>query len=217
MMNSIGPPYWDDGRSAILVAGGPSLIGFDFCRLAKCNAWIVGINESIFHLPRCDCGVSADRVFVERRHDQLKEKIGCGMEMVISLGTVGRQKLNAIYLRRRLTNKLSESRTELITCGSSGYAALNVAYLKRARSILLLGYDYSSDGLHYHQNYEWHTPPKRAGCWHFWAAFYESTKAQLDKAKIEVLNASPDSAITAFRKVAVEDGLRWLEIERATA
>jgi hypothetical protein len=207
-MNAIGEPYWSE-RPVILVAGGPSLRDFDLVQLASLDAWLVGVNESIFHLPRCDCGVTVDQVYIAKRGDRLKEKIDAGMEMVVASNPMPNT-IGAIYLLRRLTNKLSDNPKEIITCGTSGYGALNVAYLKRAKKILLLGYDYSYDGSHYYDDYEWHKPPKRADCWNFWARYYESTRAQLDKAKITVFNASPKSAITAFQKGGLAEGLAWV-------
>lgn len=210
MRSTIGSPHWSE-RPVILVAGGPSLRGFDLARLADLDAWIVGVNESIFCLPRCDCGVSVDRVFVSNRHDRLEARIAAGMEMVIALGINGsRYHLDAAYLARILTGKLSSKPDAVNTCGTSGYAALNVAYLKRAKKVLLLGYDYSADGGHHHQDYEWHKPPKRAHCWEFWAKFYDSTRPQLNAAKIEVFNASPKSVITAFQRGTIEQGLVWI-------
>ena len=208
MKKEIAAPYWNK-RPVVLVAGGSSLSGFDFGRLAELDAWLVGINESIFYAPRCDCGVSVDRRFVEKRFDRLQEKIAGGMEMVAACGD-GHRCDGMTVLTRRLTNRLSDRPTEIITCGTSGYGALNIAYLKRARRILLLGFDYSHDGAHYYPDYEWHRPPKRADCWHFWAKFYSSTKAQLDAAKVEVFNASPGSTITAFPRGTIDQGLTWV-------
>jgi hypothetical protein len=207
-MNEIGEPYWSE-RPVILVAGGPSLRGFDLVQLASLDAWLVGINDSIFHLPRCDCGVTVDQVYVGKRSDRLKEKIDAGMEMIVATNPMPHS-IGAIQLPRRLTNKLSDNPKEITTCGTSGYGALNVAYLKRAKKILLLGYDYSYDGSHYYDDYEWCKPPKRADCWAFWARYYESTRAQLDKAKIAVFNASPKSAINAFNKGGLAEGLAWV-------
>jgi len=199
---------WRD-KPVVLVACGPSLRGFDFNRLLEFDAWLVGVNESIFHLPRCDAGVSVDRPFVDNRFDRLQEKISGGMEMIISTTGV-RCPAGATFIPRRLTSKLSDKPEELITCGTSGYGALNVAYLKRAKKVLLLGYDYSADGAHYFEDYEWHHPPRRADCWSFWAGFYISALPQLKLAGIEVFNASPKSIITAFQRGTIDDGLQWL-------
>ena len=206
---------WND-KPVVLVGGGPSLRGFAFNQLLAFDAWLVGVNDSIFCLPRCDCGVSVDRVFVEQRRERLAEKIAGGMEMIIATGPIERN-LDATYMPRRLSNKLSDKPDELVTCGTSGYGALNVAYLKRAKRILLLGYDYSADGSHHHADYPWHKPPKRADCWSFWAKFYDSTRAQLDAAEIDVFNASPKSTIKAFQKGSIEEGLQWLVPQRELA
>jgi hypothetical protein len=211
MKHAIGAPYWDK-KPVVLVGGGPSLRDFDFKRLLDLNAWLVGVNESIFSLPRCDVGVTVDKVFVEKRFDRLRAKIATGMEMIIATPTPALiRNMNATVLTRQLTHSLSDESHILISCGTSGYGAMNVAYLKRARRILLLGYDYSANGLHYHEEYEWFTPPKRADCWSFWAAFYKSMLPQLEAAGVEVFNASPKSTIKTFQKGTIDEGLQWLD------
>lgn len=209
MRTAIGEPYWSE-RPVVLVAGGPSLRGFDLKRLGELDAWLVGVNDSIFHLPRCDCGVTVDHVFMGNRYDRIREKVARGMEMVVVSNGGHKFDGRMTVVVRRLTNKLSDKPSEIITCGTSGYGALNVAYLKRARKILLLGYDYSYDGKHYYGDYDWHKPPKRAGCWDFWARYYDSTVPQLRAAKIAVFNASPKSMIDAFPKGDIEQGLAWV-------
>jgi len=210
MKQIIAAPYWSD-KPVILVGGGPSLRGFDFNRLLEFDAWLVGVNESIFCLPRCDAGVSVDRVFVEQRFDRLREKIAGGMELIIGTGSKVSQPIDATIVTRVLTNKLSDDPSKVVTCGTSGYGALNVAYLKRAKHVLLLGYDYSADGSHHHADYPWHKPPKRADCWGFWAKFYDSTVPQLQAAGVDVFNASPKSMIKVFGRGTIEDGLVWLD------
>jgi hypothetical protein len=215
MKHVISSPYWDK-RPVIIVGGGPSLRDFNFHRLLSFNAWLVGVNESIFSLPRCDAGVTVDKVFVEKRFDRLKAKIATGTEMIISTPAPIRH-IAATVLHRQLTNKLSDEPNTLITCGTSGYGAINAAYLKRARRILLLGYDYSADGLHHHEEYEWYKPPKRADCWSFWADLYKSMMPQLEAAGIEVYNGSPKSVIKVFKKGSIDDGLLWLESRQRDA
>ena len=209
MKAQIGSPFWQD-KPVIIVAGGSSLRGFDFNSLLEFDAWLVGVNESIFCLPRCDVGVSIDHMFIEQRFDRLKDKIAGGMELIIATGSKLKKPINATIMTRLLTNKLSSNPSQLISCGTSGYGALGVAYLKRAKTVLLLGYDYSADGAHHHEDYPWHKQLKRADCWGFWAAYYGSTVPQLKAAKIEVFNASPNSAITAFERGTIEQGLSWL-------
>lgn len=209
MKRAIGAPYWDK-RPVVLVGGGRSLQGFDFGRLLELDAHLVGVNESIFSLPRCDAGVTVDKVFIEKRFDRLKAKIATGMELIVATPAPIKN-ISATVLVRQLTNKLSDEPHIVISCGTSGYGAMNVCYLKRARRILLLGYDYSADGLHYHEEYEWFTPPKRADCWSFWATFYKSMLPQLDTAGIKVFNASPKSIIKAFPRGTIDDGLQWLQ------
>ena len=93
---------------------------------------------------------------------------------------------------------------------TSGYAALNVAALKRARRIVLLGYDYGLiDGRHhYHDAYPWHHSANDQSM-PVWARQFNSAAQACRELGIEVVNASPSSAIDAFPKMSIEDALTW--------
>ena len=91
----------------------------------------------------------------------------------------------------------------------SGFAALNVAVLKGAKRIVLLGYDYrvSRDRHHYHDGYaQWFDPHNH---WAGWAKQFDHIAARLDVLDVRVMNASPDSAITTFPRCTIEEGLAW--------
>jgi len=117
---------------------------------------------------------------------------------------------NTIHLQKRPQPALSENPQAINTVGSSGYAGLNLAYLKRAKKITLLGYDYGllQGRHHYHNRYPWHKPG--TGQWARWAAGYESALPQLKSAGIEVINANPQSAITAFPKLSLIEALKGI-------
>jgi hypothetical protein len=123
----------------------------------------------------------------------------------------------AIYLRDALP-PLSEDRRAVHPGGTSGYAALNLAVLKGARRILLLGYDYGAayGRHHYHEAYSWSDPGDQAS-WSRWAANFDAAAGVLSSLGIEVMNASPSSRIACFPKCSVEDGLRWARCSSSEA
>ena len=106
-------------------------------------------------------------------------------EAVIAPGTPTRI-TGAIHCERRISGGLSDDPKVLHTTGSSGYAAINLAYLKRAKRIYLLGFNYDR------------FPFTK------WVNGYETMLPQLEAAGVQVVNCNPDSQLPFFRKVRWE-------------
>src|ERR1039458_832867 len=130
-------PWWNE-RTAYLIGGGSSLSGFalkTLCGLGHC----IGINHSMFAIPVA-AGVSIDQRFIEERHQELA-KFAQTTQLYLAPGDHFCQTVDpvagAIYLRSEFVQGLSASCDLLHTGGTSGYAALNLAVLKRARKIVL--------------------------------------------------------------------------------
>ncbi len=88
--------------------------------------------------------------------------------------------------------------------GTSGYGALNLAFLKGAKTIFLLGYDYSQANHHWYENYTWQGLG-RDHVFEQWAKHFVIAATQLHMAGVKVYNACPDSVITAFPKIKLDD------------
>ena len=97
--------------------------------------------------------------------------------------------------------------------GNSGAAAVSVAANAGAKRIILLGFDMKVNGSsdqHWHDLYNRSAgkgTEKRAKKmpFHRHLKGFPAIAADAKKRKIEILNASPDSAIECFRKVSVKD------------
>ena len=200
---SVGPPFWSD-RPVILLGGGPSIRGLDFSILPSIG-YVVGVNQGMFDCD-VDAGISIDRTFVRRNLAALRAFASMS-ELYLAVGERDDLDLKAIYLRDAMP-PLSHDQGSVHPGGTSGYAALNLAVLKGAKRILLLGYDYgaASGRRHYHDAYRMMDPSDDAS-WRRWAAnFHEASRNLVG---VEVMNASPLSRIACFPKCSVEDGLRW--------
>jgi hypothetical protein len=90
------------------------------------------------------------------------------------------------YLQWSTKPGLSDDPGVICTGGNSGYGALNLAYLKKARYINLVGYDM-------HPADKPHFP--------IWSAMFQEAVPQLRKNGVLVLNFNPHSNIHAFPKV----------------
>jgi hypothetical protein len=100
-------------------------------------------------------------------------------------------------------DKLSEKPDGVNTGSNSGYQAINIAVLAGAKRIVLLGYDmrYQQKMTHSHNGH----PQKMPEATYLgFASRFRSMKPQLEKLGVEVLNATPKSAIDAFPKVELQ-------------
>ncbi len=206
----VGGQSWED-KKVLLVGGGPSLRGVDFKRFAWTHRIVVGINQSMWDVP-CDAGVSMDYLFCQRNHDRLAQ-FARDHELYLAVGNKLYEHMapipGAIYLKTFERGGLSFDPEYVCRGGTSGYTALNVAVLKLARVIVLLGYDYGAAGTgrhHYHDAYPWMRA--NAENWKAWAKHYDHAASDCEKHGIVVINASPQSALTCFTKCPIDTVLK---------
>ena len=115
---------------------------------------------------------------------------------------------NAIYLQRVRSHRVQLSTDpNKIECGrNSGFGAVNLAVHFNAKQIYLFGFDYQPNSYYCPQRYA-HKKPESGSHWPTWAKFYDCIKEQLISAGVSVINASPNSSITAFPKVSIDKAL----------
>jgi hypothetical protein len=194
----VDEPWWDD-RPVFIVGGGPSLIGRDLSRLRQ-RGWVLGVNRAADLVP-VDATFSLDAVFIRRRADDLAkwaetQQVYLGMPASYPGPFIP----GAIYLDRIRGAGLSRNPGRVINGLNSGYSALNVAALKRAREIFLLGYDMvptPRDGLsHWHGGYPWQERSSET-YYRRWADLFKGAAAELP-AGVKVWNCNPASSVRAF-------------------
>ncbi len=190
-------PWWDD-RPVYIVGGGPSLRDFDFERLR--GRRVLAVNEAFVNLPFApDAVFSLDSNWARHRCAEMTCFTG---EKFLAVQEPYWPYVDpsAIMLRRLRRPGLSVDQGSVHICGTSGYGALNVAYLKRAREIFLLGFDMAGSG-------HWHPEPGWGGeiALEPWAAAFDDASAQLSAEGVKVWNCSPRSAILAFSRISLEE------------
>lgn len=102
--------------------------------------------------------------------------------------------------------------------GNSGFQALNLAVQFGASRILLVGFDmHDRGGVHwYGRNTYWRMSNPSQDNFRRWIAAFVTASAQLQARGVEVINASPMSALTGFRKATLDQALEeWGLCERA--
>ena len=168
---AVSSPWWTDKPVAI-VGGGPSLAGFDFRRLRP-RYRVLAVNESLVSLPfRPDAVFSLDNNWARHRCAEMSRFRG---EKFLAVQDFYWPYVDqsATMLRRLRRPRLSIDQGSIHICGTSGYGALNLAYLKRASEILLLGFDMAGSG-------HWHPEPGWGGeiALEPWAAAFDDAAAQ---------------------------------------
>ena len=191
-----GPP-WDE---VFLIGGGPSLRGFDFEKLR--GRTTLAINDAVLHIPWATALFSLDVNWARNRATVIQEFSG---EKYLALPEDGPEIPGVVYLQRSRSPGLSTDPSRVCMGGNSGYGALNVAYLKGAKRIVLLGYDFRTirGEKHWHAGYFW---DRSSSMQYFadWARNFDDAAVQLRKAGVEVLNASLESLISAFPKIRLD-------------
>lgn len=204
---------WSD-RPVALVATGPSLAGFDLCQLrGLCR--VIAIKEMIFELPWADEGFGLDITWMSKLRRQ-KEIEACRMPLVLAVPDEGLtmdlppERPGITFVERLRGEKLSDDRRHIYAGGTSGFGALNVAYLRRCRDVFLFGYDYRTDGAKHHHDNARYPTAQAHGHWPGWARKFDLIAKQAKDAGMKITVAGLTSSIAAFPKVSLETALEML-------
>jgi hypothetical protein len=184
-------------KSIWIVSGGPSLRGFDFSILA--GQYVLAVNDTFRALPLARGVVSIDAHWQYHRINALRMFSGTKW-ICRRQGFGGPAVPGAVLMEFASEPGLSETWQRVHAVGTSGYAALNIAYLMRPDFIGLLGFDYTRPGKHWHREYEWPSGAP-SNMWQDWGAAFDSTREHL--LNVEVVNFSEGSAVTAFPRMSL--------------
>lgn len=92
--------------------------------------------------------------------------------------------------------------------GNSGYQAINLAYLLGAHRIILVGYDMQPTGGQLHW-FGRHTKPEldRQPPFTHWIGQFADLARDMEREGVDVINASPETALRQFRREPLERAL----------
>lgn len=185
-------------KRTIIVGGGPSLSDFDFSLLNGLNT--LGVNDAAL-VANTRSLFSLDVRWAMMRQYRIRTFPGESFLAVPddNVGIIPR----AIYLKTCRLTGISTDPT-IIRGGSSGYGAFNVAFLKGAKYIWLLGFDYSyAARKHWFPTYSWQkddTPYLDR-----WARQFNTAVPTLAARGVKVTTVGLNSRINAFPKISLED------------
>lgn len=191
-------PDWS-GKPCVIVASGQSA-GDAHIGLAKGKAHVLTINESWRLAPWADALYACDGSFWRRRRQALDF---CGLRITQDAGVAARFGLHRVELARKQDRILTETKGLLGWGGHGGFHALNLAVQAGSKQIVLVGYDLT--GSHWHGRHEFGLQNPREAMLRAWAKTLDEQAGDLVSLGVEVLNASPISALEAYRNVSLED------------
>ena len=219
-------PIWKD-QTCVILAGGPSLRGFNFDEEigGNCKNFIT-INDSWRLLPS---GTKAINYFCDhawwsmqlqknlRSLDGLTsfhDMIYRGFWVTISHdpGFIDHPQIHVLTNTGQRGLELDPS--GLRHGSNAGYQAINLAVHLGAKRIVLLGYDMKVDG----NRTNWHNEPRpQANAYadviqRSMLPHYPTLIEPLKKLGVEVINATPDSALTCFPMMSLEEALKTVDV-----
>jgi hypothetical protein len=217
------PKSWD-GETAVILAGGPSLRGFDVQPLMRefdgqpltlSGLRVITINDSWRIAPWADIQYFCDRdwrdtqVLVNRQ--SLDKSTDFARLIYKGFWVKGGADLDHPHVRTlKFSGQLglSDDPTALRHGSNSGYQAIGLAYLLGAKRILLLGYDMqAAKGERTH----WHDEERRADFWttvkDSMLPLFPALVEPLARAGVEVINCTPGSALKCWPYLPLEEAL----------
>lgn len=198
------------GGKVAVIATGPSASQAAADRLRQAGIDAICVNDAWRLWPEARALYAAD--FQWWRHYLPAVRAGFAGELWSCDGSIGPIPDPRIQIvRHEKTGGLSKAQGIIRTGGPVGFSgaqALNLAYLWGYRKFVLLGFDMNPAGGHYFGDH----PPslKRETPWRQMVAGLADMARDLAAEGVQVINASPKSAIPYWPKVTVEEALQIL-------
>ncbi len=179
---------------------------------------VIGVNDSMWR-SQCAFGVTMDRLWMENRWAEINRRVGQGTLRHIHARHAALKNIRDRppwlhgFDNDHTSSQMSDEPGRL-NGTNSGLCALNLAFQMRPERITLIGFDMNRgpDGRAYwwqknaaEPGYPWAKPggATTGGKYKEWAAQFAQFAQACRRERIQVINASPTSAITEFPKVAL--------------
>lgn len=180
----------------LILGNGPSLANYDWSNLSEWTS-VIAINDAFRRAPRADVLYFADEGWYKANKDVLDVYEG---PLAVTRSAFDRDVSCRLGDKLRVVDRswgCALSRTPTYLAGfDSGSNAINLAYLGGAKRILLLGFDMRPG--HWHpRRYEDDCPDSHYVNW-FMPSHWGLAK-ELETTDCEVINITPDSALTCYR------------------
>lgn len=206
----LGPsqfPWWQDwrGECAAIVASGPSVKGMKLDVLRD-RIHVIAIKENVNLLPWADVVYGCDAAWWLSRNGLPDFK---GVRICHGPQASNKYKfINKINIEN-VDKLLTDQPAVIGSGGNSGFQALNLAVQFGATSIILIGFDmHGNSGTHWYGRNKWPgaNNPQDSNYMR-WLKGLNAIAPELKRRQIEVVNATPNSAVACFRMKGLDETL----------
>jgi hypothetical protein len=207
------------GKRCFILAGGPSLLDFDFSVLK--DELTIGINKTFTQFSST-INFSMDKRFYNyvtgiTKHPKLEGlpqlwNKYAGLKVFVLPSNNKKVYKNVYLVKRKISSGISFNLNEgIISKSNSGFGAIMLAIALGANPIYLLGYDMKTteDKTHWHEGY-----PNRSTIESFtknlekYRKIIEEYAPKIEAAGIQVVNLSPSSALKCFPQDTISNILK---------
>lgn len=194
------PRLWPDS-TIYIIGGGPSVSETPLHLIH--NEKIIGVNNAYKLGDWVDVCWFGDSRWFQWNREELKSFNGIIVTCQRRLKNMEGHDVKSVQKGKQAG--IERKPTKICWNGSSGGSAINLAYHFGAKRIVLIGFDMKATNgkYNYHSDY----PEKRTGVnpYKKFMIPFPIIKKEADKLKLEILNATPNSAIKSFKTVKLED------------
>lgn len=181
-----------------VVGGGPSLKDFDFSVLR--GRPCIAANKAAFFVPHGFL-VSIDRDFCFNFKNEIS---AFGYRALLAPPDNTPQIGGATYLKRAKYRSIFDCPPDELAGLNSGFAALECAIHAGFKNIALLGIDMIPNGGHFHDGYQWGAN-QTSSLLNAWIEDFDRAAEECFSRNVNVINFSPMSAVTGFKKRPLSD------------
>lgn len=189
------------GETVYVIASGPSLAA-EQCDAVRGKGRSIVINTSFRLAPWANVLYACDlRWWVSH----INEVRGSFQGQLWSLDAEACRKFRIKHVQSRPSAGLCKQDGVIHQGRNSGYQAVNLAYHAGAKRIVLLGFDMKSRGGKKHWFGSHPAPMDQPLPYKSWIEAFDKMAVDLAAAGVEVLNATPGSALTCFPRVELAE------------
>ncbi len=194
------------GRTAVVIASGPSLTIRNCVDVSACaDVRMIAVNASFSRAPWAEVVYMGDYQAVKLYSASVR-RVCVPSTQLWTCSRLGAEQHQAHYVQGLTQEGLG--RRGVAMNGNSGAQAVNLAFLFGARKIILLGFDMKAapDGRrHWHDEHP--KPLVQVSQFAEWLHKFAALADDLKAAGCDVVNCTPDSALTCFRRGNLQEEL----------
>jgi hypothetical protein len=196
-------PDWK-GQTAVIICAGPSLSDEQLAVVSKDPAaGVIAVNTAYLYAPWADVVYAGDFMFWKVHGERIKKQCPRAQRWTQDNSAAERFQLN----RQRGGNREGLGLTVVHMNGSSGFQAINLAFLWGSRKIVLLGMDMREIDGKKHRHGDHEKGLVQAQLFAEWIHKGKKLAEDLAAQKCEVVNCTPGSALPWFPMSTIEKEL----------